>query len=159
MVSTICHPDDLRPTEISHEVIRIIQYHLSKPSRWLSKFNVVSHLHPQCHPKSPGWLSERWYLIRLSCGKFIMWSRWHTLPFLSHPVEIAVFVSFFYKSRWPVNASVWRCFDCDGTLYVCGKDASRCCFHDWPCLNIKTVLSTYGDFHVKDKTAVRTSYL
>ena len=29
----------------------------------------------------------------------------------------------------------------------------------WPRLNIKTVLSTYGDFHVKDKTAVRTSYL
>ena len=28
-----------------------------------------------------------------------------------------------------------------------------------PCLNIKTVLSTYGDFHVKDKTAVRKSYL
>ena len=28
-----------------------------------------------------------------------------------------------------------------------------------PRLNIKTVLSTYGDFHVKDKTAVRTTYL
>ena len=28
-----------------------------------------------------------------------------------------------------------------------------------PRLNIKTVLSTYGDFHVKDKTAVRMSYL
>ena len=28
-----------------------------------------------------------------------------------------------------------------------------------PRLNIKTVLSTNGDFHVKDKTAVRTSYL
>ena len=28
-----------------------------------------------------------------------------------------------------------------------------------PRLNIKTVLSAYGDFHVKDKTAVRTSYL
>ena len=28
-----------------------------------------------------------------------------------------------------------------------------------PRLNIKTVLSTYGDYHVKDKTAVRTSYL
>ena len=28
-----------------------------------------------------------------------------------------------------------------------------------PRLNIKTVLSTYGDFHVRDKTAVRTSYL
>ena len=34
--------------------------------------------------------------------------------------------------------------------------------HVWspgPHLNIKTVLSTYGDFHVKDKTAARTSYL
>ena len=28
-----------------------------------------------------------------------------------------------------------------------------------PHLNIKTVLAAYGDFHVKDKTAVRTSYL
>ena len=28
-----------------------------------------------------------------------------------------------------------------------------------PRLNIKTVLSTYGVFHVKDKTAVGTSYL
>ena len=28
-----------------------------------------------------------------------------------------------------------------------------------PRLNIKTVLSRYRDFHVKDKTAVRTSYL
>ena len=28
-----------------------------------------------------------------------------------------------------------------------------------PRLDIKTVLSTYGDFHVKEKTAVRTSYL
>ena len=32
-------------------------------------------------------------------------------------------------------------------------------FQPGPRLNIKTVLSTYGDFHVKDKTAVRTSYL
>ena len=28
-----------------------------------------------------------------------------------------------------------------------------------PRLNIKTVLSTCGDFDVKDKTAIRTSYL
>ena len=33
------------------------------------------------------------------------------------------------------------------------------CHDAGPRLNIKTVLSTYGDFHVKDKTAVRTSYL
>ena len=32
-------------------------------------------------------------------------------------------------------------------------------FKTGPRLNIKTVLSTYGDFHVKDKTVVRTSYL
>ena len=31
--------------------------------------------------------------------------------------------------------------------------------HPGPRLNIKTVLSAYGVFHVKDKTAVRTSYL
>ena len=42
---------------------------------------------------------------------------------------------------------------------------SHCMLHLYPMrtagprLNIKTVLSTYGDFHVKDKTAVRTSYL
>ena len=36
---------------------------------------------------------------------------------------------------------------------------SYCCTSTGPRLNIKTVLSTYGDFHVKDKTAVRTSYL
>ena len=32
-------------------------------------------------------------------------------------------------------------------------------YRSGPRLNIKTVLSTYGDFRVKDKTAVRTSYL
>ena len=36
---------------------------------------------------------------------------------------------------------------------------SLCAGTTGPRLNIKTVLSTYGDFHVKDKTAVRTSYL
>ena len=40
----------------------------------------------------------------------------------------------------------------DPCWFSMGKDSG-------PRLNIKTVLSTYGDFHVKDKTAVRTSYL
>ena len=35
--------------------------------------------------------------------------------------------------------------------YIPGKAGPR--------LNVKTVLFTYGDFHVKDKTAIRTSYL
>ena len=41
---------------------------------------------------------------------------------------------------------------------VCGHATIRY-YRSGPRLNIKTVLSTYGDFHVKDKTAVRTSYL
>ena len=64
-------------------------------------------------------------------------------------------------------------------IHACANDKELInSFHDWlfaeeiyqclvdslhkrpgPRLNIKTVLSTYGDFHVKDKTAVRTSYL
>ena len=49
---------------------------------------------------------------------------------------------------------IWKAFPCHDIIMI-----------DWidkwsgPRLNIKTVLSTYGDFHVKDKTAVRTSYL
>ena len=44
--------------------------------------------------------------------------------------------------------------------YLCGNIAARIALMiPGPRLNIKTVLSTYGDFHVKDKTAVRTSYL
>ena len=48
----------------------------------------------------------------------------------------------------------------DVTIYVDCFDVSLWLqYHSGPRLNIKTVLSTYGDFHVKDKTAVRTSYL
>ena len=32
---------------------------------------------------SSGWLTWRWRLIRMSYGKFIMSSGWHTLPFMS----------------------------------------------------------------------------
>ena len=47
--------------------------------------------------------------------------------------------------------------------YICGSIPQVCVnllrATSGPRLNIKTVLSTYGDFHVKDKMAVRTSYL
>ena len=46
--------------------------------------------------------------------------------------------------------AIWLC---------CSPVESRHPKSSGPRLNIKTVLSTYGDFHVKDKTAVRTSYL
>ena len=40
-----------------------------------------------------------------------------------------------------------------------GLDTPSCPKPSGPRLNIKTVLSRYGDSYVKDKTAVRTSYL
>ena len=43
--------------------------------------------------------------------------------------------------------------------YIGGMGTLNRFWYSGPRLNIKTVLSTYGDFHVKDKTAVRTSYL
>ena len=53
-----------------------------------------------------------------------------------------------------VTATVDSAFGNIGGTCKWEKDVSA-----GPRLNIKTVLSTYGDFHVKDKTAVRTSYL
>ena len=49
-----------------------------------------------------------------------------------------------------------------GRVSLTWRDVTSSCVKNkctGPRLNIKTVLSTYGDFHVKDKTAVRTSYL
>ena len=43
----------------------------------------------------------------------------------------------------------WRMLPAEHGLKSMRKSGGR--------LNIKTVLSTYGDFHVKDKTAVRES--
>ena len=40
---------------------------------------------------SHGWLSWSWYLIWMGYDNVIMSSGWHTLPFLSHPDEIANF--------------------------------------------------------------------
>ena len=43
------------------------------------------------HHMSSGWRSWSWYLIRMSYDNVIMSPGWHTLPFLSHPDEIANF--------------------------------------------------------------------
>ena len=51
-----------------------------------------------------------------------------------------------YQVGEPINS--WKTHGC-----------ILCIMPTGPRLNIKTVLSRYGDFHVKDKTAVRTSYL
>ena len=56
-------------------------------------------------------------------------------------------------------ASAYKCYSRNSTLKVHQVRHHREGQEPGPRLNIKTVLSTYGDFHVKDKTAVRTSYL
>ena len=61
---------------------------------------------------------------------------------------MGLFIFFLYGCITDI-----QCYDviCQTKGYVVYEPGPR--------LNIKTVLSTYGDFHVKDKTAVRTSYL
>ena len=76
----------------------------------------------------------------------------------------------------PTATPLPKAYDCVA-VYIAGRRTSLVVYGWWPQqpptknyssfsteltgprLNIKTVLSTYGDFHVKDKTAVRTSYL
>ena len=66
-----------------------------------------------------------------------------------------------YIFYWPFIAVLTYKPTLDMSVYI--EDAptkpGRKYTETGPRLNIKTVLSTYGDFHVKDKTAVRTSYL
>ena len=66
-----------------------------------------------------------------------------------------VLTLYFYTSQYQIHQTVRNhVYVHNGLVYYSlgGEDTG-------PRLNIKTVLSTYGDFHVKDKTAVRTSYL
>ena len=74
---TVSHPDELAPGRIS--------------SGWLLDTAVCHPDDMSYHHMSSGWLSRNWYLIRMSYDNVIMPSGWHTLPFLSHPDEIANF--------------------------------------------------------------------
>ena len=70
---------------------------------------------------------------------------------------------YYRVALWCYYPTVWMELGLI-TPHVVWKGSYRCdlilCIEiPGPRLNIKTVLSTYGDFHVKDKTAVRTSYL
>ena len=77
IVDALCHPDDL-PC-------------VGNSSGWVTANSL-------CHPDdilfhfmSSGWLNGGWFLIRMSYGNVIMSSGWDTLPFVSHPDEIANF--------------------------------------------------------------------
>ena len=73
----ICHPDDLPGVGIS--------------SGWVTANSLCHPYDILFHFMSSGWLNWGWFLIRMSYGNVIMSSGWDTLPFLSHPDEIANF--------------------------------------------------------------------
>ena len=69
---------------------------------------------------------------------------------------VHVCVPLWFKHNTKTNQNIKLCVCCEFIIWIIFV---LCKFCAGPRLNIKTVLSTYGDFHVKDKTAVRTSYL
>ena len=83
-------------------------------------------------------------------------------------LHITRYVEPTHPHHVPMNLAIWDAFQpklywkaCFVALihWITLLLQGDFCQRPGPRLNIKTVLSTYGDFHVKDKTAVRTSYL
>ena len=69
---------------------------------------------------------------------------------------------FWWKQWWNTTQTTVKRKSEVGFAFAADSNRHDAAVPPWqtgPRLNIKTVLSTYGDFHVKDKTAVRTSYL
>ena len=74
--------------------------------------------------------------------------------YISHITFILSALYSHILQTWPSMSQV-----SDNNIKVCMQSKGYWHRYPGPRLNIKTVLSTYGDFHDKDKTAVRTSYL
>ena len=94
---SLSHPDDLAiPSMSPGWLIVDALCHPDLPGVGISSGWVTAN--PWCHPDDilfhfmlSGWLNWGWFLIRMSYGNVIMSSEWDTLPFLSHPDEIANF--------------------------------------------------------------------
>ena len=126
----------------------------SSPARRTMKdVYCVEDIKPAVSPKNR---ESSYYWLFVSCHyhnfRCRTWQNWHynnSILFSTIPSK--------WKGREPGGVIISGGF-ISQTVYCefgCG------CWYrpSGPRLNIKTVLSTYGDFHVKDKTAVRTSYL
>ena len=85
----LCHPDEIAKIwSLSHPDDLPIP---SISSGWVPANSLG---HPDdilFHLMSSRWLNWGWYLVWMSYGNVIMSSGWDTLPFLSHPNEIANF--------------------------------------------------------------------
>ena len=99
----------------------------------------------------------------MNMDKYFMWihyERLHNHNKAKHNKTVCIFLGIYCME-------MTRCFQgtLQGSLFWHNLSDMRAWIWNYilkssgPRLNIKTVLSTYGDFHVKDKTAVRTSYL
>ena len=127
----------------------------------------------------------QWHSVTISVTNFVWFTNrkinlklyWHTYAFNAcKVVKIVQFIYLCIYLYWPSallcchkrnrfeSSGHTRPYGClclingsmPSLIKVLTDSARR---YPGPRLNIKTVLSTYGDFHVKDKTAVRTSYL
>ena len=130
----------------------------------LWRFSDVRSLWNCCNGRSDIWVITRnKHCIVYIIGLFV--SAWTRKTLHSVGCDIIVLL----KHQWSkdvgeiLHTRAWECIlyyscpkPCAGLAYLFAYSRYQV---PGPRLNIKTVLSTYGDFHVKDKTAVRTSYL
>ena len=137
-MSPVSRPDDLWPMQ---DVIRMaydvafcnqdeIANVIHKSSGWLSYSQYLIRMtYGQCI------MSSRWgwYLIRMSYGNVIMSSGWHTLPFLSHPDEIANF-------DFPQHVVVLQRFRSHPVCKWCKHDDSK--ITGWTALNFDTLIGS-----------------
>ena len=119
-VVALCHPDEITKIwSLSHPSDIAIP---NISSGWLI---VDAICHPDdilFHSMSSGWLNWGWFLIRMSYGNVIMSSGWDTLPFLSHPDEIANFdfpQHAVALQRFRRNLCACFCFYRRNCLWLC----------------------------------------
>ena len=98
-------------------------------------------------------VSSRTFWNKLSgCGRFEMISR------LCDVSTVRTSPKIYPQFGCALSCCGWIISLCGSIIFITSWDKTPAS-PPGPRLNIKTVLSTYGDFQVKDKTAVRTSYL
>ena len=128
--STHCHP-----TNNTQQITYLHHYCFRQ---WLDDCNVPSHALRWC------WFIINWTQRNDNVSNTVF--RQNQMPFKMSST-ISNHVCSGLDGLWSYHLSC-----------VCHKETYKT-MSPGPRLNIKTILSTYGDFHVKDKTAVRTSYL
>ena len=153
-------------SDFYHSLFIIIGYRVI--NKHIRQYKLLPICH-KCLPSNP--------------SRYIIWYKWQFMEALVriHQAKSEAITSMRHHDNGekPPNLSLlvskncskywyWTGFEWDLTSFDCrkiildpfepkpGQNKEN---SPGPRLNIKTVLSTYGDFHVKDKTAVRTSYL